>query len=100
MITLKNLSANRELDRNAMRGVRGGSMKDYAPPMPGITSSIETDYDYTEKWNLQDSLTLQTNNLFQDGSKTQFAEGKGNLNVAGGSFIFGLQSNDSRTLNG
>ncbi len=100
MLAIKDLSVNKELDRNAMSEVRGGMGMGYVPDASSIYESIYTDYDYTEKWNLQDSVTSQTNNLVQDGSTVQFATGQGNLNVAGGSFMFGAQFNQSHTQNG
>ncbi len=98
MLTIKDLSASKELDRKAMSEVRGGIST--LPTMPSIYETIVTDYDYKEKWNIQDAQTLQTNNLVQDGSTKQFAAGNGNLNVAGGSFLFGTQFNTSHTQNG
>ena len=94
MLTIKDLAESKPLNRQDMQRVKGGQA------MPNIFETIFTDYGYSEKWSIQESLTAHTNQLAQSSDVVSGVSGKGNfVNVRGG-FNIGHQANYSDNYNG
>ena len=96
MLTIKDLTSSKDIDRAEMEKISGGRSERAA----SFLEQIMTDYSYREDVNIQSALTGQSNQLAQFADVYSQVGGKGNLVMIKGGTNFAEQINGSHNING